>query len=132
MFRYIHVLLRHIQLYCGIFRTLPYSEYWHIQNPRYIQNSAKEHSGIFRTLCNARILKTLPYSELWHIQDPRHIQNSVYLGTFMHNIFNNDSYNNINFLFFALILHTFQRNLKRHMFFDYNDVSFNTRLRLLK
>ena len=34
------------------------------------------------------------------------------------------NYNNINF-FFTLILHTFQRNLKRHAFFDYNDANFN-------
>ena len=48
-------------------------------------------------------------------------------------IFNNyNSYNSINFLFFALILYTFQRNLKRHMFFDYNDVNFNSRLILFK
>ena len=35
-------------------------------------------------------------------------------------IFSNSSYNYINFLFFTLILHTFQRNLKRYMFFHYN------------
>ena len=35
-------------------------------------------------------------------------------------------------LTFTLILHTFQRNLKRFMFFDNNDVNFNTRLSLLK
>ena len=31
-------------------------------------------------------------------------------------IFNNDTYNNINFLFFTLILHTFQQILKKHVF----------------
>ena len=70
-------------------------------------------------LCNAHILRTLPYSECCHIQNLahlgpkaysescfcRHIQ--AYLG-----IFNNDSYDNINFLFFTLILHPFQQNLK--------------------
>ena len=49
-------LLRHIQPYCGTFKTLyttlAYSESWHIQNPKYIQNSVKVYSGIFRTLCN--------------------------------------------------------------------------------
>ena len=74
-------------------------------------------------LCNFRILRTLPYSEF--LQGPkvysescstRHIQ--AYSG-----IFDKDSYNNINFLlFFTLILHTFQQNLKRHIFIDYNDV----------
>ena len=131
-FRHIQAYSRPIQIYSAILYHIQnsYSESWHIQNPKYIQNSVKEYSGIFRTLCNARILKTLPYSELWHIQDLRYIQNSVYLGTFMH-IFNNDSYNSINFLFFPLILNTFQRNLKIHVF-DYNDVNFNARLRLLK
>ena len=42
-------------------------------------------------------------------------------------ILNNDSYNNIILLFFTLILHTFQQNLKRFMFFDYNDINFNAR-----
>ena len=31
-------------------------------------------------------------------------------------IFNNDSYDKIDFLFFILILHTFPRNLKRRTF----------------
>ena len=34
-------------------------------------------------------------------------------------MFNNNSYNNFSFLFFTLILYTFQQNLKRNMFFDY-------------
>ena len=70
MFRHIHILFRHIQPYCGIFRTLynfcifrtpPYS--------RYIQNSVKVYSGIFRMLSIAHILRTLPYRELCHIQN---------------------------------------------------------------
>ena len=57
----------HIQPYCDIcstlcnsciFRTLPYSESWYIQNPGYIQNSVKVYFGVFRTLCKARILRT--------------------------------------------------------------------------
>ena len=36
-------------------------------------------------------------------------------------MFDNDSYNNINFLFFTLVF-----------FFDYNDVNYNARLNLLK
>ena len=100
-FSHIQVLLRHIQPYCGIlrtlcdsciFRTLPYSESCHMSNLRYIQNSAKAYSGIFRTLCNVRILRTLKYSELCHIQnygifrtrDIQNIQNPVYIDTFRH------------------------------------------------
>ena len=65
---------------------MPYSEYWHIQKPRYIQDSA--YFGLFRTLYNARILRTLPFSELNHIQNfgifrTRSVfKNPVYLGTF--------------------------------------------------
>ena len=82
-----------------------------------------KYSGMFRTLYNARILKIMPYSELCHLES----------CVFRHSrIFNNDSYNDINFLFFTLILHTFQRNLERHMFFDYNGVIFSTRLSLFK
>ena len=123
--------------------TLEYSEYCHIQNPGIFSTQdifrtlSKHILVLFRKQCNAFILRTLSYSELCHIQKIgilrlqaysescsfRHIQ--VYSG-----IFSNDSYN-INFLFFNLILHTFQRNLKRHVF-DYNDVNFNARLSLLK
>ena len=95
-------IFSHIVVYnTCIFRTLPYSEFWHNQNPRYILNfgnlgpEAYSESSLFR-----------------YIQ--------AYSG-----IFNNDFYNNINFLFFTLILNTFQQNLK--MFFDYNDVNFITR-----
>ena len=78
IFRHIHVLFRHIQQYCGIFRilfdsctfrTLPYPKYWHIYNLRCIQNSVKVYSGMLRTLCNARLLRNVPYSELCHIQN---------------------------------------------------------------
>ena len=48
-------------------------------------------------------------------------------------MFNNDSFSKINFLFFILILRTFQQNLKRHvLFFVYIDVIFNARLSLIK
>ena len=53
----------------------------------------------------------------------RHIQ--AYSG-----IFNNDSFNYINFLFLTLILHTFQWSLKRHVFWLQRR-HFNTRLSLL-
>ena len=90
---------------------------------------------MFGMLCNPRMLRTLPYSEFWHIQDPRHIQIPVYLDRHIpaySGIFKNESYNNINFLFSALILQTFQQNLKIHMFFDYNDANLNARLSLIK
>ena len=106
--------------------TLAYSEPFHIQNP-----------GIFRT---QDIFRTLPrhiltYSECcvtlaqWkrcHIESFNIFRILAYFGPqaysksclFRHihaysDIFNNDSYNNTNFLFFTLILHTFQWNLKR-------------------
>ena len=47
-------------------------------------------------------------------------------------VFNNGSYNDITFFFFNFILQYFSAKFKRHMFFDYNDVSFNARLSLLK
>ena len=59
-FRHIQELFRHIQVYSkpcvtlDIFRTVVYSEPWHIHKP-----------GIFRTPV---------FSEPWHIQCPRHIQ----------------------------------------------------------
>ena len=87
-----------------------------------------------RTLCNARILRTLPYSKLslskiLSYLGPeacsrscfyKHIQ--AYSG-----IFNNDSYKNLNFIFFTLILHTSQQNFKIQKLFGYNDVNFNAR-----
>ena len=124
IFRHIYVLFRHIQAYCGIsralcnsyiFRILPYSESWHIQNPRYIQNSVKAYCGIFRTLCYIRMLRTLSSSDLCHIQNfgifrTRGVFRILFIGHIQaySDIFNNDSYNNTNFLFFTLILHTFQ------------------------
>ena len=56
-FRHIQAHSRSIQTYrhgvvylepcvVHIFRTLPYSESWHIQNPRYIQNSAMAYTDI--------------------------------------------------------------------------------------
>ena len=89
--------------------TLAYSEPCHIQN-----------SGIFWT---QNIFKTLPKHILAYLErcvalaqwKPWHIRN---FGIFrMLDIFNDDNYNNMNFLFFHLILRTFQRNLKSHMFF---------------
>ena len=113
VFRHIHILFTNIQPYCDIFRTLCNScisrtlSYWKscpgiFRTQKYTQNSLKAYSDIFRTLCNDRILTTLSYSEL---------------GTFRHTqafsiiIVNN----NMNFLFFMLILHAFQKKLKKNI-----------------
>ena len=62
-------IFSHIVAYLEPCITVAYSEAWHIRNPRYIQNSVKAYSGIFRTLCNTLIQRTLLYSELCHIQN---------------------------------------------------------------
>ena len=100
----------------------------HIQNPTIVRiwtyletkiykNSVNAYSGIFRTLCNVRIVRTLPHSELWHIQNFSIFRTWGIFRILFHRaysgIFNNDRCNKINFLFFTLILHTFQRNLAR-------------------
>ena len=57
--------------------TPAYLEPWHIQDPRHIQNTAKDLSRNipFKTLCNPDIFKNLVYSELWYILKSKHIQN---------------------------------------------------------
>ena len=95
------VILWHSQCNSCVFKILPYSESWHIQNPRYIQNMAyPEYGSYIQSSC---IFRTIRILIIFIFQE--------YSG-----IFNNDSYSNINFIFFTLILHTFQRNLKRHVF----------------
>ena len=106
VFRHIYVLFRNIQTFCGIFRTLAYSDPCHIQNPGIFRTQ-----GIFRTLSR----HTLAYSERFvrlAYWEPCHIQNFgifrilAYLGPEAHSesclfshiqvysdIFNNDSYN---------------------------------------
>ena len=116
-------IFSHIVAYLKFCVTLAYSEPCHIQKP-----------GIFRTQVIFRTLSRhiLAYSEhciiLTH-WEPCHIQNFGICSTWAYSesclfshiqaystIFNNDKYSNINFLFFILILHTFQWNLKRHVF----------------
>ena len=109
---------RHIKPYCGIFGIMRYSCIFrtcHIQNP-----------GIFRTWDIFRTLQrhTLAYSErcvtlaYWQ---PCHIQNFAifrilaYLGLEAYSIMM--VIIKLTFLSFTLILHTFQRNLKRHICF---------------
>ena len=57
--------------------TLAYLEPWHIQNPRYIQNTAKNLSWniLFKTLWNTDIFRALVYWRLWYILKSKHIQN---------------------------------------------------------
>ena len=66
-------IFRHIKTYSGIFwhmynsrifKTLVYSELWHIQNQKHIQNS-----GISKTLTH---LEPETYSESWNTQNWRH------------------------------------------------------------
>ena len=140
-FRHIHAYSRPIQTHSPIL--------WHIQNPVQFLNMQnpfifkilaylvseiypKHCPGMLRLIQNAvyrsnienhAIFRTLSYSQFWHTQYQRHIQNPVYLGIFKHI----QAYSltiviiTLHFLF-TLILHIFQRNLIKHMFFDYNDV----------
>ena len=132
---------RHIQPYSGIFRTLCNSCILKILT--YLE--PKNPSLSRRILAYSERSLTLSCCEPCHLQKFVIFRILAYLGPetypesclFRHiqvysDILNNDNYNNINFLFFTLILHTFRRNFKRHMFFDYNDVNFNARLSLPK
>ena len=127
---------RHIQTYSLILwhtpRTLcKSSKPCHFQNP-----GAYLEPKIFRTL-SRHILTypercvTLAYLEPCHIQNFAIFRILAYLHIQAYSRkFNSDSYHNINFLFFTLMVHSFQRTFKRHAF-DYNDVNFNARLSLL-
>ena len=117
-------LLSKIQTHSGIFRSysnifshiVAYLEPCYVQNPGIVRTQ-----NIFTNLSR----HILEYSKPCHIQKLAIFKISAYLGSktysescfFSHNqaysgIFNDDSYNNINF-FLSLTLHTFQRNLKR-------------------
>ena len=115
-----YLKLRHIQAYCGIFRTLcnscslAFSEPYHIQNPGIFWSW-----DIFRTLSRhilgySECCVTLTYGEPCHIQSFSLFRILAYLGLktfsesclFRHmqaysDIFNNDSYN-IKLIFFSL------------------------------
>ena len=105
--------------------------YW---KPCHIQNSGIFRTqDIFRTL-SRHILEytervTLAYWESYHIQNFTIFRNLAYLGPQAYSesclfrliqaysgMLNNDSWNNINTLFFTLILYAFRRTLKGHMF----------------
>ena len=119
IFSHIVTCLEPFVILSCICKTLPYSESWHIQNSRYIQNSVKTYSGIFSRLCNTRILKNLLYSELCHIQNFGIEKLEAYSDSclFRHiqaysNIFNNDNIN-----FFLHFFHAFQQDFKRNICF---------------
>ena len=59
-----------------------------------------------------------------------HKLKSHMLFTCKHFLFSDFTRKKIDVLFFTL--NNFQQNLKKHMFFDYNDVNFNVRPSLLK
>ena len=86
IFRHIHVLFRHIQPYCGIFRTLcnpcplVYSELCHIQNPGIFWTQ-----DIFRTLSRhilaySECCITFSYQEHCHTQNLTLFKILAYLG----------------------------------------------------
>ena len=102
-FRHIYVLFRHIRPCCGIIRTQDIFK----TLPRHIL----PESGIFRKLCNARMLITLAYAYgIFRILFIfRHIQAYI----------RNYSYNNINFFFLTY----FSTKLKE-TYVNYNDVKF--------
>ena len=83
-FRHIHVLFRHIQPYCGIFRTLCNSyiiKSWYIQNPDIFRTQ-----DVFRTLSRyilaySKRCVTLAYCEPFYIQKLVIFRILAYLGS---------------------------------------------------
>ena len=126
-------IFSHIVAYLEPCVALAYLEPCHIQNPGICRTR-----DIFRTL-SRHILEHSERCVTSHIENPAILkilvclgpeaQNPVYLHIFRHNsgIFCNNSYDNINFLFFH-----FSTKLNKDMFFGYNEVNFSTRLSLFK
>ena len=111
-------MLSHIVAYLEPCLSLTYSESYHIQNPDTLRAW-----GMFRTLSRHILAYShcvmVAYWESCHIQNfgifrTRDIFGILFIWAYSV-IFNNGSYNNINFLFFTLILDIFQQNLKRDM-----------------
>ena len=112
-FRHIHVLLRHIQPYCAIFRTLCSSWIFRtlpIQNPGIFITSDTFWTLSRHILAYSERCVTFAYWEPCHIQNFTTFRILVYLGTDVYSescsykriqaypgIFDNDSYNSINF-----------------------------------
>ena len=132
IFRHIHIhsdIFSYIVAYLEPCVILAYSEPCHIQNPGMFRTRDIVRTLSRHILAYSKCCVTLSYWELCHIQNfvifrilaylglkaysesclYRHIQ--VYSG-----ISNNDSCNHVNFIFFTLIFHTFQRHLKIHVF----------------
>ena len=106
---------RHIKAYLEPCVTLAYSEPCHIQTPGIFRTQDIFRTRSWHILVYSERCLTLPYWE------PSHIQNTFYTEQFLHNI---QAYSvmivtiTISFLFFTSILHTFQQNLKWHLFVD--------------
>ena len=114
--------------------TLEYSEPCQIQNSDIFRNRAISRALSRNILVYSERCVTLAYWEPCHIQNFAVFRILAYLESFLFrhihecsSIFNNDSYNNINFLFFTLILH-FSTKFQNAYVFDYNDVNFNALL----
>ena len=103
-----------------IFRTLPHSEF-----------DIFRIEDVVKTMSRHILLIQNAVNNL-HNENPTIFRSLAHLGPYMYSefclfkhieaysdIFNNNSYNNVK-IFFTLILHTFQRNLKSPVLFDYN------------
>ena len=145
IFRHIHVLLdifSHIVAYLEPCVTLAYLEPCYIQNSSIFRTqdmfrtlSIKVYSGISKALCNASILRTLTFSELCHIQTFGIFRTRGIFRTPLMQVPSGIFKTMIGIVilnFVCFFYFTFQQNLKRHIFFDYNDVNFNARPSLLK
>ena len=119
---------RYIQAYLEPCVTLVYSDLYHIQNPGIFRTQ-----DIFRTLSRHILAYSKDWASLtfWETFGIFRTQASCLLRhiqayTIMIVIIELTLYFQFN------TFHTFQRNLKSQMFFDYNDVNFNAQLSLLK
>ena len=127
-------LSRNILVYLERCVTLSYWEPCHIQNPDIFRNRDISRALSRNILVYSERCVTLAYWEPCHIQNFAVFRILAYLESFLFryiheysSIFTNDSYNNINFLFFTLILH-FSTKFKNTYVFDHNDVNFNALL----
>ena len=138
-FRQIQVYSRPIKTYSAIFRTLCIScifrtLLYSYLKPRIYSELCQDilfhsYNAVYQShIENSAIYRTLPYLEFWHTQDPSHIQNPVQISSFRHiQAYSIKIFITLTFFLVTVILHTFHRNLKRHMSIDYNEVNFNAR-----
>ena len=101
-----------IKTYSGLFK--------HIQHP--VKSVHIHNINIFQVELYLQLEVYTKTSETFM----RHIKNPVIVRTIIMIVIITLTF------FFTLILHNFQQNLKRHMFFGYSDINFNARLSLLK